>query len=436
MNKAKSSVLQALSRRAAQPRGGRSGPARFDLILPSGWPESNEPLRWQVSASEPRGGEAPSLDRLPPEVARLPLVVWTPAAETILTSVTLPTRSRRKIALALPFALEDRLVGDPENLHYAWQPEQDGSLSVAITARARMQQWMEQLKQAGLTPVSLCPATLLIPWSLDGWTGAFVGTELLVRSGPLRGFVCPADATPPTLLLAALQEARGQTTAPDSLTLFDAPRTLSTDVWGKVLGLTVRTESGSFWSHRTETAAPINLLQGLYERKQGFSEPLRAYRVAIILLGVWLLSALSYNALEWWRLRGEHDALVKQMSTILLTTFPETKTVLDPAAQMQKGADQLLSRRGSGDRGLVPLLAKSAAALRADPRVRLRGLRFAEQALTLELTWPAAVSVDTARSALESAGLRVEVQATTPRGESMDGRLRVQAGDKPVKKGT
>jgi general secretion pathway protein L len=435
MTKSRSSVLAAWSRRAAAPPAARSGTSQLHLLLPAGWPDSRELLRWQTTGPDPRGGELHDLDRLPPELKRLPLAVWSPAAETILTSVTLPTRSRSKIAQALPYALEDRIVGDPEALHYAWQPEGDGSVSVAITNRARIQQWLEGLKQAGLRPDSLSPATLLIPWSLDGWSAAFVGNELLVRSGPLNGFVCPAQDSPPGLLLAALHEARAQPNPPDSLVLFSAPRGVSAEAWGKALGINVRAESGSLWERRTEARAPLNLLQGLYEQKKSFSEPLRPYRVAIALAALWIVSSVAFNALEWWRLRSEDANLTKQMTTLLLSNFPETKTEIDPAAQMQKAADLLLARRGQGGAGLVPLLAKSATALRTDPRIRLRALRYAENSVTLEVTWPAAMTTDAARATLEGAGLRVEVQGTNPKGELVEGKLRVLATDKPAKKG-
>jgi hypothetical protein len=114
------------------------------------------------------------------------------------------------------------------------------------------------------------------------------------------------------------------------------------------------------------------------------------------------------------------------MTSLLLTSFPETKTVLDPAAQMQRSIDALLARTGKRDRDLLPMLAKTATALRADPRIRLRGLRYADHSLTLELTWPTPSTPDAIRSALEAAGLRAEMLNLTPRAGEVDGRVRLQ----------
>jgi general secretion pathway protein L len=437
MSKRKSSIARAWFARAAAPAGGGQG-ERLDLILPSGWPDSGAPVvwRWQRRAGKAESGETPDLDRLPAEARRVPARVWTPATDTMLTSASLPTRSPRKIMQALPYALEDRLLGDPEALHFAWRPEADGTLSVAVTSRQRVQTWSERLARAGVRPASLCPATLLVPWALDSWALAFIGSEVLVRTGAVSGFVCPAAGDlPPALLVAAAQEAARQPNPPETLAVFQAPAGFSAERWSKALGIPVRRESGSLWEKIPDSAAPLNLLQGQFEQGGSMLEALRPYRVALVLLGLWLASSLAFDVSDWWKLRREHNALRQEMTQILKTSFPETRAVLDPAAQMQKSVEQLLARRGQGERELLPMLAKVATVLRSDPRARLRGLRYADHALTLELTWTAPATPETWKSALEAGGLRTEVLLLTPRANEVDGRLRLTAGA-PARSGT
>jgi len=181
---------------------------RLDLVLPHGWPQSRNAVfwRWQSSGGTPQSGEVTDLKELPAAVRNAPAYVWTPAADTILTTATLPTRARSKILQALPYALEDRLLGDPETLHFAYRPETDGSLSVAVTAHERVRAWLDAFAQAGLHPVSLCPVTLLIPWALDCWSLLFIGNEILVRTGAVAGFACSLSIEqPPALLVSAVQ---------------------------------------------------------------------------------------------------------------------------------------------------------------------------------------------------------------------------------------
>jgi general secretion pathway protein L len=188
----------------------------------------------------------------------------------------------------------------------------------------------------------------------------------------------------------------------------------------------MRVEKVSIWDKQGEPVAALNLLQGQFELKGQISQSLRPFLSAAAMLLVWLVGNLGVNLSDWWKLRQQHNEYTREMSSLLLGSFPETKTVLDPAAQMQRSIDALLARTGKRDRDLLPMLYKTSTVLRADTRVRLRGLRYADHSLTLELTWPTPSTPDAIRAALEAAGLRAEVQAVTPRAGEVDGRVRLQ----------
>jgi general secretion pathway protein L len=422
-------LARAKSAVAAAPAAGRAPQDRLDLILPRGWPESASPVfwRWQRRGDQPQSGLANDLLQVPEAARGARAYVWTPAGDTVLTSATLPTRSRRKITQALPFALEDRLLGDPETLHFAYRNESDGSLSVAVTAQERLRHWTDSLAQAGIQPLMLCPATLLVPWALDCWSLLFAADEVLVRTGGASGFVTPLSLpTPPPLLVASLQEAARAQKSPESLVVFNAPAGFPAEAWSAQLQVPVRVEKESIWDKQAEPLAPLNLMQGQFEQKGQISQSLRPYLPAAAMLLVWLLGNLGVGLSDWWKLRQQHQEYAREMSSLLLSSFPETKTVLDPAAQMQRSIDALLARTGKRDRDLLPMLYKTSTALHADPRVRLRGLRYADHSLTLELTWPTPSTPDAIRAALETAGLRAEVLAVTPHAGEVDGRVRLQ----------
>jgi len=232
--------------------------------------------------------------------------------------------------------------------------------------------------------------------------------------------------SPPPLLAAPLQEAAQAQKTPEYLVVFNAPAGFPADAWSALLHVPVRIETASVWEKQAEPLAPLNLLQGQFETKGKFTSSLRPYIPAAAMLLIWMLGNMVVDLNDWWKLRQQHQEYTRAMTSLLMSSFPETKTVLDPAAQMQRSIDGLLARTGNRDRDLLPMLAKTAAALRADPRVRLRGVRYTDQSLTLELSWPAAGSPDAVKTALEAAGLRTEMLALTPRAGEVDGRLRLQ----------
>jgi hypothetical protein len=115
------------------------------------------------------------------------------------------------------------------------------------------------------------------------------------------------------------------------------------------------------------------------------------------------------------------------MQALFTKSFPEIKSVVDPAQQMQRNLEVLLARSGTSlAHDLLPLLSRSAAAFRADQRVALQSLNYADRALVMTLVAPDGAAAETFRQALQLARLEVEQQSQTARGTAVELRLRVR----------
>ncbi|AOJ70524.1 MULTISPECIES: type II secretion system protein GspL [Burkholderia] len=64
-------------------------------------------------------------------------------------------------------------------------------------------------------------------------------------------------------------------------------------------------------------------------------------RVPLALAAATLVAAVIGANAHWWKLARERDALSAQITETLLSAFPKTTTVLDPAAQMARQLDRL-----------------------------------------------------------------------------------------------
>src|SRR5256712_12868732 len=84
----------------------RAGGDRLELWLPRDWPREGAELRWRriASGGASRQGSQVGLEGLAPAGE---VVVWTPAAETLLLHAKLPTRAAAQIVPALPHALAE-----------------------------------------------------------------------------------------------------------------------------------------------------------------------------------------------------------------------------------------------------------------------------------------------------------------------------------------
>ncbi|HYA36721.1 MAG TPA: type II secretion system protein GspL [Candidatus Methylomirabilis sp.] len=400
----------------------------LELLLPRGWPENGGVIHWRLrgAASSAPHGEVTELNRIPGVGVLTRVHAWTPASDTLLTRATLPTRSRAKIQQALPFALEDQLTADPEQLHFAYRILDDASLAVGITARSRLETWRAHLSDAGLTPASFSPAPLALPLAAGAWTVAFHDDEIWVRTGIAAGFACAATATPPAMLLAALREAREKQIAPQSLTLMHPPAGIDSDAWAASLQLPIAVQKQDFWVSHHEPVPGLNLLQGAYAPSSQLQGLVPALRPAAIMLAIWLVGSMGFNASEWWQLKKTHENLRQEMNGLFRRTFPDAQVVVDPALQMQRLRDDLQGKSGrTSGADLLPLLGSIAPVVQASPQVKLRGIQYGENKLTIDLTLPDFQAMETVKNALSARGLQVETLGANSTAAGIEGRLRL-----------
>ncbi|MGA7800014.1 MAG: type II secretion system protein GspL, partial [Gammaproteobacteria bacterium] len=131
------------------------------------------------------------------------VVVLVPAQDVLLTRVELPTQQRQRALRAVPYALEEQVVGDVDELHFALGPQQgEREFAVAVVARTLMDRWQSQLRRAGIAPDLLAPETLAVPWRDGEWSLWVDGSRALVRTGRYSGFEADAEILPQVLPIA------------------------------------------------------------------------------------------------------------------------------------------------------------------------------------------------------------------------------------------
>lgn len=394
------------------------------LRLPAGWPDSPLPVQWRwrdEAGAEHRGQAAADLHDLPPETRRGRIFVWTPPADTLLTQASLPTRSRAKILQALPFVLEEQILGEPEQMHFAYRILADGRLAVAVTARERVEAWQAGLASAGIHAAALAPLVLALPCEEGTWFLAFQDDELWVRTGPVSGVTLPLHDTAATLA-AALAEARSEDRAPEKLVIVRAPLDFAPERLAEALALPVIVREAPL---HTEDAPAMNLLQDAGEMPQARAALLKL-RPAVAALALLIAVGFVGSLWEWWSLSTQARAQQAQMMQLFRSAFPEAKTIVDPALQMQRNLASLRARSGiAGDADFLPLLARAAPRLRDDPQITLKGVTYADGKLTLDLSLVDFQALESLKNALAADGLRAEVEAANSRDNQVEGRLRI-----------
>ncbi len=120
-----------------------------------------------------------------------------PAHATTFHSVDIPTRKRSNMLAAVPYALEENLSEELEDLHFTlcdWTPGQ--SAQVLVVARDALEGWLALFRDAGVRLDGIIPELSLVPIHPDS-EATLVRTapdQYLVKTGTYSGFCCDHEA--------------------------------------------------------------------------------------------------------------------------------------------------------------------------------------------------------------------------------------------------
>jgi general secretion pathway protein L len=399
-------------------------------------------LDWAQRAAEetsPRqAGSCPGWADLPaPEGARL-IVIVPPEAVRVHT-VALPTRSRTRFRAALPYALEDHLLHDPEAYHFAPLPKPRGQTptAVAVVERSRMDAWLDGTEGQGWRLRSLVPEYLTLAppepgvWQMDASESPML--LRLPRGGGGAGLAEGPAAAPPGGLLLALE---GTDRPPRTLRVrvADGEQRALVAQWHKPLAdrgidLDVQEDDRPRFTWLTRQPLPervCNLLTGPYASGEDPRQWARRLAPAAAMLGALVLVAGGQWALEGARIRAEHQRLQQAINDTYRQAFPQAKNLVDPRYQMEQRLERL-RRRGKdvGGAGLLPRLARAAPLLQGDGEARVQALRFDGRSLTIDVSVPDYQALERLERGLAQTG-EVTVDNAELRDGRVHGRLRVQ----------
>lgn len=305
--------------------------------------------------------------------------------------VTLPKAPPAKLRAALAGVLEDVLLEDDSELHLALVPHAKAGESVWVAALSKpwLKAQLEALEADGMTVDRVVPA-----WAPDDAPaghffrgeqlpdGSDPGTQLAWRDsqGPLC-LPAASDATRTFLARIGGDLPVRWTSEPECAA--DAVRLAGGNVAALSNSEFQFAASRGEWNlrqfelipQRRGSRAAKELLQQLWSSPTW--RPAR-FGVAVLLL----LNLVGANVWAW----QQRQALTKQkaaMTSLLQTTFPQVRAIVDAPAQMQKEIDLLRASAGKpGEADLEPLMYAAEAAW-PPSRAPADGLKYEPGRLTI-----------------------------------------------------
>ncbi|MFV8836567.1 type II secretion system protein GspL [Aquisalimonas sp.] len=366
---------------------------------------------------EARGHDA--LDTLADRAGGRRVVALVPTEEILLTHVTIPTRNHQKRLQAIPFVLEDQLVGDIDDLHFATgAPDAAGTSTVAVVAHERMRAWTDALDQAGLAPAHMTADALALPEHGDAWTALMEGGRFVVRTGADTGFAGETENLA-VLLEAALAEHAEP--APQKLVTFgDAPPGTA------ALPLPVEPADrppDAALADRVSRGA-LELRQGTHAVASTGHARWRPWLPAAALLVAFLLVDTSRVLVERWQLQGELADLEARVESVFRDVFPDANRVVAPRSRMETRLEQVRGGDTAGGGDLLDTLLALGPHIRQADGLQLGSLNWRGDTLELDVDAGSLQQLDRLKQTLDDEnGFSAEIRQARSEDDTVQGRV-------------
>lgn len=365
-----------------------------------------------------------------------------PGTDVYLSHVNLPSsRSRRKLQQAVPFALEDDLAEDLDDLQFALGKEQtviaSGSedppsqslvnLPVAVINKDRLRNYLDRLDEAGIKPHVITPDVLAVPYQDHEWSICIDEKNALIHTRPQAGFACDLENLP-FLLEAALNPDSGQEAVPSQIRIWNhngavAPLNLDHEIqvdWVEPDSLPVATLARGYKKDHY-----INLLQGEFSYQQEYGKLLKPWQLPAALLLALVIVLFTSNIIEYQRLKNQQAELKQTMVDLYQQAFPDARNIPQPRAQMEAKLKEVGDASNS-ESPFLKLLNYVAAEISTNPQIQINSLNFNGSRLDLELSVPELATLDSLKQRLDQhTDIATQLQSASTEGDKVSGHLRI-----------
>ena len=369
------------------------------------------------------------------EVRERSVIVLVPASEVPTFSVDLPAKGARLIA-ALPFALEDQVADDIEDLHFAaGKRHASGALSVAVVAKTTLVDWIERLSDAGIQASSIIPENHGLARIPNTASLLLAEDQLFFNDGDESTFVI-SGMSPSDALVAANIIGDTEFETPDHLLVYcdsAANETYEKD-WASLrhelssvdvsllpdgvlprLAITVASGEG------------INLLQGGFGPRTEIAALFQPWKYAAMFLLALGVVGIIGKAADYYRLSVEHTALKQQFAEEYRQLRPgDSREIVDPVATVNS-LRRSIGAGGNTPTIFLPSLLQLADALQKNDAATVEAISYRAGVIDVRLNAPDISTLNQIVQAVNASGrFSASLKSADSVGDRVNSRIQIQ----------
>jgi len=398
---------------------------------------ADQPATWITV--DPRGNpsgppQSGPLSLAAPGAAGRRVCVLVPGTDVLLAEPDVPMKAGTRLQAVVPYALEEQLADDIDDLHFAIGKRVGESLRtpVAVVRKALLEEWLTTLRSSGIEPECIYADSDLLPQN-PGQAVALLEEDVVVVRPPLGSPVSlPVEALADALAIAQQSSAELAATGVRGLVLYTGAaewQQHSAQVEAlreRFDGIKVQVLTGgplTLFAQQLPVVTPINLLQGPYAVAKASGEGWQAWRVAAILLLALVGLHVVGKTAELSILKKSERSLDSSIGETFRMAMPGEQNTTDARRRMEQ---RLISVRSGGGGGLLPALAALSQAHGAAPGTVVKAMSFRQGAVELKIAAPDASSLDRLSQTLRSNGWEAELTSGNNVGSGYEGRIQIR----------
>lgn len=328
-----------------------------------------------------------------------------PNEDVVLTSLKIPSKNKKQLLKAVPYALEDTFAEDVEDLHFAiYQEDVESKVQVAVINRNLLDKYVLLLRKNGITTHFLLPQVLIQPIKKDAWSILQGNNSTIsIRLNAYYGFSCEEslldvfiqqlDLPKPELILSNISTEK----LPEELQEYSIESI----------------DSNKVFFGNISSALSLNLLSGFVSKKKQSTINWKVWEPTIVIASFVVISWIGILAWQNILLQKQSRQLKQSIENTYLSAFPGGR-IVDPPQQMASKLAQLKKNSGKTVDSPLPLLADIAPLLNEYKDLALNEVRFRENKLELVVQSPNITRLERfKRDAVKKSRLQVIINSST-----------------------
>jgi len=362
------------------------------------------------------------------------VIVLAPGADVLLAEPVVPLRGGAKLAQIVPFALEEQLASDVEDLHFAiGKPgrERPGT-PVAVVSHERMNEWRDALAAAGLHADAMYAETEALPPTLNGVTVLIDGPRVYVKRADAPAAVLEVEPLIEALQLALTshEQAREHATIYVGESDYERERDLLEGLREFTASLQLKLLPQGPLPVLAASIAQgnkaVNLLQGRYLARSRLNISFAPWRYVAALALVFVALHLGSKSWQYFQDRQTEARLDVHITEMYQQLMPGAP--VPAAAQARKQVEARLAQlRGSGGaQGMMTTLAALSEAMAKAPGANIEALSYRKDITDLRVLVPSVDTLDRIRQVAGERGVSAKIESANPRDSKFEGRLQLR----------